>query len=120
MRRDQQHIDQPTFFESSVFCEAKRAIDRTPARNSDPATSHEGAAHIASELSAAQEHMLEAFRTWTMTDNEAAEWCVAKFGKVMHDSYRKRGKEIRDRLTLVEVRPCAVTGRSAQVWSAKR
>ena len=121
-------MNQPPLFrpESSIYCEACRVIDSEGnvehrARANDPATSHEAAEAIKHELTPLRAAMLEAFQSSAsgLTDNEAAAWCVRHKREKTHETYRKRGGEIRDRLVAAGTRRCTVTGSNANVWRAK-
>lgn len=92
-------------------------------RPTDPPTSHEAAAYVERNLNRTQELMLAAFRTARkpITANEAAEECVAFFGRNM-ETYRKRKGELQ-RLGWIQCvgkRKCGVTGRSAEVFQVVR
>jgi hypothetical protein len=105
-------MDQLGLFDSATF-----------ARAVDPETSHEAAREMAEGIAThARSRMLMAWATGPMTAMEAAQYCVDKFGEYDRETYRKRKHELQRLgfLRFVEVRPCKVTGRKAEVWRAKR
>ena len=105
-------MDQLGLFDSATF-----------ARAVDPDTSHEAAREMAEgKASKARGRMLAAWRVRPMTAMEAGQYCVDKFGEYDRETYRKRKHELQrlGLLRFVEVRPCNVTGRKAEVWRAKR
>jgi len=109
-------MNQPNLFDTIREVQPDGKI-RHRARSTDPPTSHQAANEIGSMLNALQARMLAAFAK-PMTDNEAAAWCVTNYGEMMHETYRKRGGEIRGRLVECGKRKCAVTGRNAMTWRA--
>ena len=102
-------MNQPNLFEDDRY--------RPPVRRTDPPTSHRGAEHIRPELTGLRLRMYEAFCVRPMTSNEAAAYCCAQLGG-MHESYRKRTKElVRMRLIRPDLpRACGVTGQAAMVF----
>ena len=94
---------------------------RPPVRRSDPPTSHQAAQHIAPKLTGLRLQMYEAFRIRAMTSNEAADYCVRQIGG-MHESYRKRTKELFDSGWIREdvARRCGYSGQAAMTFRVRR
>ncbi|MEM8668769.1 MAG: hypothetical protein AAGG48_14710 [Planctomycetota bacterium] len=92
-----------------------------PVRNTDPKTSREAAQHIKPLRGRLAIAMLEVWKRYSLTANEAAAKCVDEHGGI-HESYRKRKRELYDAglIELVTTRQCSVTGMNAEVWRAKR
>jgi hypothetical protein len=84
----------------------------TPARASDPPTSHAGAAHIEPKLNDLQREFMRRLGVGGKTANEVARG---------QESIRKRAKELVRQGVLVELEPrrCGVTGKVATVYIAR-
>ena len=94
--------------------------DRRPiARESDPETSHAGAAHVRPKLVGLRLAFVETLRSLgRATANEVAAAAVGAGLVLNAESLRKRARELVD-LGLIRVvgsRPCSVTGCAADVF----
>lgn len=112
---------QPTLWDSTVFCLASERMEREAeakrARDCDPVTSQESAEQISTKLTLLQSRMLAAF-SLPRTANEAARACVDQHGEHDQDTYRKRKHELQ-RKGLIECvgrRKCFDKGGSAEVF----
>ena len=93
----------------------------TPARSTDPDTSHEAAEAKRSEIATARSRMLSAFMLsmHSLTATEAAQCCVNQWGGE-RETYRKRKGELAKAGLIRKVgkRQCSVTGSTAETWTA--
>ena len=102
----------------------QRTLFDTPpaiARRRDPQTSKQAAREVEPKLGRLQSAMLDVWKTRAATANEAAAACVDLHGG-MHESYRKRAKELVTRGLIEpagEPRECTFSGRPAQPYHAK-
>ena len=107
-------MNQPSLFELGGY-QPKRA------RDTDPATSQEGAKHIGKSAAHHRKAMYLAFAAGRKTANEAAQECSTAYGG-NQESYRKRVSELLrgGRIRVCDERRCYVTNRRCRVFEVIR
>jgi hypothetical protein len=93
------------------------------ARNTDPITSHLGAAHVTAKLTETQQQFLEAARQFNSpaTAYEIAEVAHASHPETSVETFRKRAHELVNlgRLATIARRKCNRTGNPARTFKVK-